>query len=149
MWFRRNFYRTRKWIELRKWALDKYGAKCMKCGSKNDIQVDHICSRSRHPGLRLSKHNVQILCATCNKVKGSIDRSDYRPIRHKGYYYIMKILSKGLLYAWLAFSFAVVFQDFAHGGMSASFSGQILMEAWEVISRALAFVDTSLDGSSP
>ena len=62
---------------------------------------------------------------------------------------MLTILSKGLLFAYLALSFAVIFQDVASGGMSASFTGQILMEAWEVISRALAFVDTSLDGSSP
>ncbi len=59
MWFKRNFYKSRKWIELRKWALAKYGAKCMKCGAMDDIQVDHILSRSRYPGLRLSKHNVR------------------------------------------------------------------------------------------
>ena len=147
MWFKPDFYKSRKWRELRKWALAKYGAKCMKCGSLDDIQVDHILSRSRFPRLRLSKHNVQILCGTCNKKKGSIDQTDYRPMRHKGYYYMIKIITKAFMYAYLALSFAVIFQDVASGGLETSFTGQIIIEAGEVISSSLTFAGTSLSDS--
>jgi 5-methylcytosine-specific restriction endonuclease McrA len=44
------------------------GAVCVKCGSKNDIQADHIVSRS--DGGSSDPSNYQPLCGPCNSKKG-------------------------------------------------------------------------------
>jgi len=75
----KNFYDSWQWADLRFQILKKYGAKCMLCGSKNDIQVDHIKPRSLYPKLALDPSNLQVLCAPCNKGKSNKDTSDFRP----------------------------------------------------------------------
>lgn len=74
------FVRTEQWKKLRSQAIDKYGRKCMKCGSEDDVQVDHIKPKSLYPELALALDNLQILCWSCNKAKGKSDNGeDYRP----------------------------------------------------------------------
>ena len=80
MWAKRDFYQSKEWRQLREWALSKYGPVCMKCSSTQDIQVDHVLPRSRYPRLKLSKHNVGILCKPCNQSKAAKIEPDYRPI---------------------------------------------------------------------
>ena len=96
---RNNFYQSKKWIRLRKWAISFYGRKCHKCGSIDDIQVDHIIPRSKSYWLRLSKRNCQILCASCNKAKAT-KTADYRPMWAKVRFhwrYTMKQIMVGFI----------------------------------------------------
>jgi len=75
-----TFERTEHWRKVRLMALEKYGTKCMKCGSEDNVQVDHIKPKSKHPELALTLDNLQVLCWPCNKEKGaSDDNADYRP----------------------------------------------------------------------
>jgi len=78
-----NFYATNKWKELRKRVLEIYGRKCMCCGSKRNIHVDHIKPRSKFPELELTFDNLQILCNQCNSRKSNFDETDYRTEQHK------------------------------------------------------------------
>ncbi len=65
------------WHELRQWVLSKYGRQCMRCGSLDDICVDHIKPRSLYPWLALDRDNLQVLCEPCNRDKRK-DIVDYR-----------------------------------------------------------------------
>ena len=78
-----EFYKSREWKELRYAALKKYGARCMCCGTTPGygarIVVDHIKPVRTHGHLRLAISNLQILCNTCNRGKGSRCSKDWRP----------------------------------------------------------------------
>ena len=66
-----NFLNSIEWKSLRQIALKKYGCVCNKCGSTNNINVDHILPRKFFPELALDIKNLQPLCAKCNKFKGN------------------------------------------------------------------------------
>jgi 5-methylcytosine-specific restriction endonuclease McrA len=54
---------------FRKLAFEKYGKKCIKCGSKNNLSLDHIISI--FDGGSNDIENIQILCKSCNSSKGN------------------------------------------------------------------------------
>lgn len=61
---------------VRERILKKCKYKCVNCGAKEDLQVDHIVPLSR--GGEHSEFNFQILCKTCNlKKHNSIDVDKY------------------------------------------------------------------------
>ena len=73
------FYKTREWLELRYWALELYGRKCMSCFSVNSqLHVDHIKPISIYPLLKTDKNNLQILCKECNLGKSNKWTTDLR-----------------------------------------------------------------------
>lgn len=67
------FYKTPEWKRLRYDHLAKQPS-CELCGrSAKDsarMNVDHIKPLSYHWNLRLAPHNLQTLCANCNRGKG-------------------------------------------------------------------------------
>jgi 5-methylcytosine-specific restriction endonuclease McrA len=73
------FYASYAWRNLRYIVLQKYGRKCMLCGSTERICVDHIKSLRKHWSLRLDITNLQVLCEPCNHGKGNWDETDWRP----------------------------------------------------------------------
>lgn len=69
------------WNEL----LEYYGAKCMRCGSTEDLSHDHIIPISW--GF-ISSHtylNSQILCKSCNTSKLNRSSIDFRPVSIETY----------------------------------------------------------------
>jgi 5-methylcytosine-specific restriction endonuclease McrA len=72
------FIATPEWKEVRAKAVALYGAVCMKCGSTDHIQVDHVKPRSKYPEIALDINNLQILCWDCNKEKSFFHDTDYR-----------------------------------------------------------------------
>lgn len=58
-----------------KQVFKKYGFKCMKCGSEEKLQIDHI--KSEYCGGKTEIDNLQVLCKFCNQSKGIKD-IDYR-----------------------------------------------------------------------
>ena len=60
---------------VRKWVFTTHGEKCLKCGSKEDVQLDHIVPI--HKGGENKLSNLQPLCKSCNVSKG-IKIEDYR-----------------------------------------------------------------------
>lgn len=69
----KSFYKTKEWAELRYAHLAR-NPNCKLCGrSAHDgarMNVDHIRPLSRFWQLRLAPHNLQTLCASCNRGKG-------------------------------------------------------------------------------
>lgn len=72
------FFDSPEWLRLRQLAFSKYGRKCMKCGTRDRLQVDHVKPRSIYPKLALDINNLQVLCKCCNLNKG-LTEIDYRP----------------------------------------------------------------------
>ena len=74
-----EFYRSRKWRELRYEILRERGAVCELCGSiEAPLHVDHIRPRSKYPQLALDRKNLQVLCEACNLGKGVRYEDDFR-----------------------------------------------------------------------
>lgn len=60
-----------KWAEFRDnvakpYLTAKYGYKCVICGSRGKLDVDHIKKRGSHPELRYELTNVRFLCRKCH-----------------------------------------------------------------------------------
>jgi len=72
------FLASAAWTSLRVGVINRYGAKCMCCGSLKAINVDHIKPRLHFPELSLCEDNLQVLCGRCNKSKGNKHYTDYR-----------------------------------------------------------------------
>jgi hypothetical protein len=82
-----NFYKSRKWYRLSLETKNRYGRKCMKCFKSPEsypglkLNTDHIKPLWYYWHKRLDPNNMQVLCANCNKAKGSVDMTDYRGYR--------------------------------------------------------------------
>jgi len=77
----RVFYETREWTRLSYDVKLERGRTCECCGAKAPevrIHTDHIKPVRRHWDLRLERSNLQILCESCNRGKGSRDETDFR-----------------------------------------------------------------------
>lgn len=77
-----NFYASKEWARLRYMAFERYGTRCMVCGGDKSegvrLHVDHIKPVRKYPELALDINNLQILCAHCNRGKGSEFETDWR-----------------------------------------------------------------------
>ena len=73
------FYKSLEWKKLRYEALKRYGRVCRCCRTADGkIVIDHIKPVRTHPHLRLKLSNLQPLCASCNRGKGSHCARDWR-----------------------------------------------------------------------
>ncbi len=72
------FVSSHEWKVLREQAYMLYGRICLKCGSSNNITMDHIKPKSKYPALALDIDNLQPLCWPCNKKKSYTDETNYR-----------------------------------------------------------------------
>ncbi len=76
------FYTSWKWHTVRMKAILKYGTECMCCGITKSrggvIHVDHVKPIRTHWTERFNLENLQILCESCNKGKGSWSEQDFR-----------------------------------------------------------------------
>ena len=52
----------------RKRILLRGKGRCMKCGSKKNLEIDHVVPLARGGSNRLE--NLQLLCRDCNRMKG-------------------------------------------------------------------------------
>lgn len=63
--------------------LNKCNYKCVKCNSKENLEIDHIIPLSR--GGRGDEDNMQVLCKKCNRSKkNKIDFKGYIKLTKKG-----------------------------------------------------------------
>ena len=73
------FYSSSDWFKARTIILDKYGRRCMCCDEADKpVHVDHIKPLRLYWGLRLDLNNLQVLCETCNLLKGNWCSIDFR-----------------------------------------------------------------------
>ncbi len=56
------------------------GECCANCGDRKDLVLDHVLPIAKGGLSRLD--NLQLLCATCNRVKGKL-AIDCRPAKHR------------------------------------------------------------------
>lgn len=79
-----DFYKTKKWRELRYIALQQSDGTCTLCGAKSSdgvqLHVDHIVPRSRNPHKQYDLNNLQVLCEDCNLGKSNYDDTDWRAL---------------------------------------------------------------------
>ena len=68
------------WRNLRKTVLKMYPNKCMKCGGTHRLAIDHIKPVILYPELATDIDNLQILCQSCNSVKGHRHFTDFRQL---------------------------------------------------------------------
>lgn len=55
--------------KLRFYIYERDGYRCRKCGSENNLEIDHIIPISK--GGKSTPNNLQTLCHKCNYEKGS------------------------------------------------------------------------------
>lgn len=55
-------------VELKKKIIHRDNYRCLRCGSKNNLTIDHIIPVSRKGDK--SNNNLQTLCEKCNTWKG-------------------------------------------------------------------------------
>lgn len=80
MGVRREYYRhskavtrTRRWKALRYEALKRDDFKCVQCGSRQHLEVDHIVSVRQDAALSFEIENLQVLCKRCHSRKTRIE----------------------------------------------------------------------------
>ncbi len=62
--------RRRVWTEAeRSFILARDGWRCVRCGAREELQIDHVIPFSR--GGACSVENAQVLCGPCNRAKGA------------------------------------------------------------------------------
>lgn len=80
---RNKFYSSKEWKVARYKALVASNGRCQCCGSTvadgARLCVDHVKPLSKYPHLALRQSNLQVLCGSCNRGKGSWDETDWRP----------------------------------------------------------------------
>jgi len=73
-WFK-PFHQTKAWRNLARkhklLAKSKGMYYCVKCGTTEELESDHILSVIRYPKLRLKMVNLQLLCREHNRKKGA------------------------------------------------------------------------------
>lgn len=65
--------RSRRWKALRQQALRRDGWRCVKCGGRRRLEVDHIEPVRTHPELAFVLANLQTLDARCHSRKTRIE----------------------------------------------------------------------------
>jgi 5-methylcytosine-specific restriction endonuclease McrA len=71
--------------KAKEYIFKKYGKKCLKCGSEEDIQIDHIIpvryGFAKKIPLEIINNvdNLQVLCRSCNCRRSPDTIEDYRP----------------------------------------------------------------------
>lgn len=67
-----SIYRTAQWKVARKAAKDRDGWKCVTCGSRRRLEVDHKVGL-RDGGAPYDLANLQTLCGSCHAKKTRIE----------------------------------------------------------------------------
>lgn len=65
--------RTPQWKALRLMALRRDGWKCVQCGARGRLEVDHIQPVRTAPELAFDLGNLQCLCAACHTRKTRLE----------------------------------------------------------------------------
>jgi 5-methylcytosine-specific restriction endonuclease McrA len=66
--------RTRRWAALRMQALRRDGWRCVRCGARGRLEVDHVQPVANRPDLSWDVENLQTLCNVCHAYKTQAER---------------------------------------------------------------------------
>ncbi|WP_417709774.1 HNH endonuclease [Roseibium aggregatum] len=66
-------YRDPRWSVLRLQAKRRDGWKCVQCGARGRLEVDHIKPVRSHPELAFDLTNLQSLCGRCHGSKTRLE----------------------------------------------------------------------------
>lgn len=66
-------HHDRRWPALRVAAKRRDGFRCVKCGSRIRLEVDHIKPASTNPELGFDLSNLQTLCSRCHAAKTRLE----------------------------------------------------------------------------
>ena len=69
----RHVTRGPRWAALRQQALRRDGWKCVACGGRGRLEVDHVKPVRSHPELAWSLGNLQSLCPACHTCKTRVE----------------------------------------------------------------------------
>ncbi|MEO1278959.1 MAG: HNH endonuclease signature motif containing protein [Planctomycetota bacterium] len=61
--------RDKRWPALRLAAKRRDGWKCVQCGSRHRLEVDHVLPVRDRPDLAFKLENLQTLCGSCHSKK--------------------------------------------------------------------------------
>jgi 5-methylcytosine-specific restriction protein A len=64
---------TRRWQSVRHAVLERDGWKCVQCGERRRLEVDHIKPVRSNPELSFDPGNCQSLCGPCHTKKTRIE----------------------------------------------------------------------------
>lgn len=71
--------RTMRWKALRMKVLERDDWRCVQCGERRRLEVDHVQSVRTRPDLAWSIDNLQCLCGGCHARKTRIEIGLGRP----------------------------------------------------------------------
>ncbi|SFP35252.1 HNH endonuclease [Tranquillimonas alkanivorans] len=66
-------YRDKRWPALRMAAKRRDGWRCVQCGSRHRLEVDHVLPVRENPGLAFDLGNLQTLCGSCHGRKTRLE----------------------------------------------------------------------------
>ena len=67
--FSRHITRGPRWRTLRMAILERDGFRCVQCGARGRLEVDHVKPVRTHPALAWEPSNLQVLCPRCHGAK--------------------------------------------------------------------------------
>lgn len=73
----------RRWPGLRLLALRRDDWRCVQCGARGQLEVDHILPTRDRPDLRFTLDNLQTLCRRCHTRKTRRDIGLPEPDPHR------------------------------------------------------------------
>jgi len=68
-----SVYRDRRWPALRLMAKRRDGFRCVACGARGRLEVDHVLPVRTHPERAFDLSNLQTLCGKCHGAKTRIE----------------------------------------------------------------------------
>jgi 5-methylcytosine-specific restriction enzyme A len=65
--------RTQRWKALRLQALERDGFRCVQCGERRRLEIDHVLPVRDRPDLAFEITNLQTLCGSCHARKTRLE----------------------------------------------------------------------------
>ena len=78
----RHLLYTRRWARVRAIVRRRDGWKCVLCGHRGRLEVDHIIPRYLRPDLMFDPNALQLLCRSCHFFKSAKENRERRERAH-------------------------------------------------------------------
>jgi 5-methylcytosine-specific restriction endonuclease McrA len=69
-----SWHQHARWRALRLQALRRDGWRCVRCGARHGLEVDHLQPRDARPDLAHDLGNLQTLCGPCHAAKTAAEQ---------------------------------------------------------------------------